>query len=57
MSEYETVAQAIRVETDENTGKVFVTFEVISEKYKQFIKKNWSQDIEFIMIGKNLHLK
>lgn len=50
------VAIASRIEVDENTGKLFIVFEVIEEKYKQDIVKNWAQDIEYILVGKNLIL-
>lgn len=50
----EIVGEAIRVEFEEKTGKLFLVFEITNEKYKQSIKKNWSQDIEFRLVDKLL---
>jgi hypothetical protein len=52
----EVIAEAVRVEYDEETGKLFLVFEVKSEKYKNDIKKNWTKDIEYRLVGKNLIL-
>lgn len=51
-----TVAEAVRLEFDENTGKLYIVFEVINEKYKQDIKRDWIEDIEYKLIGKSLIL-
>jgi hypothetical protein len=48
------VATAIRVEWEETTGKLFLVFEITDEKYKQDIKRNWTEDIEYQLIDKNL---
>lgn len=48
------VAEAVRIEFEEQTGKLYIVFEVKEEKYKQDIKKNWVKDIEFRLIDKNL---
>ncbi len=53
----ETVGEAIRVEVEDKTGRLFVVFEIKNEKYKQDIKKNWTKDIEFIIIDKSLVLE
>lgn len=50
----EIVAEAIRIEVDEKTGRTFIVFEVKNEKFKQDIKKNWFKDIEYRLIGKSL---
>lgn len=50
----ETVAEAVRIEYEESTGKLFIVFEVKNEKYKQDIKKNWTKDIEYKLIDKTL---
>lgn len=48
------VAEAIRIEYEEQTGKLYIVFEVKDEKYKQDLKKNWTEDIEFRLIDKLL---
>jgi len=48
------VAEACRIEHEEKTGKLFIVFEIINEKYKQEIKKNWTQDIEYRLIDRAL---
>lgn len=50
----EVVAEAVRLEFEEQTGKLFIVFEVKSEKYKNDIKKNWTQDIEYRLIDRSL---
>jgi hypothetical protein len=48
------VGEAIRIEFEEQSGKLFIVFEVKDEKYKQDIKKNWTKDIEFRLVDKLL---
>jgi hypothetical protein len=50
----EVVAEAARIEYDEHTGDLFIVFKITNEKYKQKIKKTWTQDIEYRIIEKNL---
>jgi hypothetical protein len=52
----EVIAEASRIEIEESTGRVFIVFEVKNEKFKQDIKKNWTKDIEYKLLGKNLVL-
>jgi hypothetical protein len=48
------VAEAVRIEFEEQTGRLYIVFEVKDEKYKQDIKKNWTKDIEYRLIDKML---
>lgn len=48
------VAEAVRIEFEEKTGKLFIVFEIKDEKYKQDIRKNWTQDIEYRLVDKQL---
>lgn len=48
------VAEAVRIEFEEHSGRLFIVFEVKDEKYKQDIKKNWTNDIEFRLVDKLL---
>lgn len=54
MTPYEIVGEASRIEFEEKSGKLYLVFEIKNEKYKQDIKKNWTQDIEFKIIDRNL---
>ena len=54
MREHEIVGEAVRVEFEEKTGKLYLVFEIKNEKYKQNIKKNWTDDIEYKIIDRNL---
>lgn len=54
MTLYEEVGEAVRMEFEEKTGKLYLVFEIKNEKYKQNIKKNWTDDIEFKIIDKKL---
>jgi hypothetical protein len=48
------VAEAVRIEYEESTGKLYIVFEVKDEKYKRDIKKNWTKDIEYRLVDKLL---
>lgn len=48
------VGEAVRIEYEEKTGKLYIVFEVKDEKYKQDLKKNWTKDIEFRLVDKTL---
>ena len=50
----EVVGEACRIELDETTGKLFLTFEITSEKYKKDLKTKWTNDIKFKIINKLL---
>ena len=50
----EAIAEAVRLEYEEKTGKLFIVFEVTNPKFKDFIKKNWVNDLEYKLIDKNL---
>ncbi len=55
MKNYEEIlAEAVRIEFEENTGKLFIVFEAKNEKFKQDIKKNWTKDLEYRLIDKAL---
>jgi hypothetical protein len=50
----EIIGTACRIEVNEETGQTFIVFEITSEKYKQEIKKTWTQDIEFKIVNRSL---
>ena len=49
-----TIAEAVRVEHIESTDTVYLVFEITDERFKQRIKKDWTQDIELVLVGKKL---
>ncbi len=48
------VAEAVRIEYEEQTGRLYIVFEVKDEKYKQDIRRNWTQDLEYKLVDKFL---
>ena len=50
----EVVGEAIRIEVEEKTGRMFLVFEITSEYQKRTIKKNWYKDIEYRIVDKKL---
>ena len=50
----EIIGTACRIEVNEEPGQTFIVFEITSEKYKQEIKKTWTQDIEFKIVNRSL---
>jgi hypothetical protein len=55
MKNYEEIlAEAVRIEYEEKTGKLYLVFEVINEKLKQDIIRDWTKDIEFRLKDKQL---
>jgi len=53
----EVLAEAVRVEVDDNNGDVFIVFKAKTEKFKREIKEKWVEDIEFKVINKKLYQK
>lgn len=50
----EAIAEAVRIEVEEKTGRVFVVFEITNEKMKQEIKRTWTDNLEFKLIDRCL---
>lgn len=50
----QTIAKAVRVEYDPKSDAVYLVFEVTDERFKQAIKKDWMQDIDVKVIGREL---
>lgn len=53
----EIIGEACRIEYEESTGKMFIVFEIKNEKQKNFIKANWTNDIEYRLIDRLLVLE
>jgi hypothetical protein len=51
---FDTVARAIRMEVDPNTGDLYLVFKVIDENFKQRIRESWDADVELKVLGKDL---
>jgi len=50
----EIIGEAVRLEYEETTGKLFIVFEIKNEKHKNFIRSNWVNDIEYRLIDRLL---
>lgn len=48
------IAEAVRVERDDVTKKVYIVFEVVDDHYKNNITTEWLKDTEYKVIGKKL---
>lgn len=48
------IAEAVRVEFDEEEDKLYIVFEVIDAKSKSELKTKWVDDLEYKLVGKNL---
>lgn len=49
-----TVAKVIRVEHNPNTDKIYLVFEIVDESFRQRVKRDWMQDIDVKLVGRNL---
>ena len=54
MKTHDTVARAIRMEVDPNTGDLYLVFKVIDESFKQRVRENWSADVKLEILGRDL---
>jgi len=54
---FHTVAKAIRLECVQETGDVFIIFQIVDEKFKKRIKDEWMDEVEMRLINKDLVLK
>jgi hypothetical protein len=48
------IGTAVRIEVEESTGRLFLVFEIKDEKHKKDIKSNWTDDLEYRLIERNL---
>ena len=55
-SDEEIMGVAVRLEHSEEDGKLFLVFEIVGEKHKQFVKKTWTDDVEYKIINRSLIL-
>lgn len=49
-----TIAKAVRVEHDTYTDKIYLVFEIVDDGFRQRVKKNWIQDIDVKLVGRDL---
>ncbi len=50
----EILAEAVRIEREEHTGRVFIVFEITSPSFKKTVIEDWTKDIEYKLIEKKL---
>jgi len=50
----EIIGEACRIEHEESTGRLFLVFEIKNEKQKNFIRSNWTNDIEYRLVDRLL---
>ncbi len=48
------IGEAVRIEYEEKSGKLFIVFEIKDERHKQDIKKNWVNDMELRLVDRKL---
>lgn len=48
------IAEAVRIEHIESTDTVYLVFEITDERFKKEIKKDWTKDIDLVLLGKKL---
>jgi hypothetical protein len=48
------VATAVRVEVNQQEDEYFLVFQIKDPEFKNKIKRDWMQDIDLVLIGKNL---
>jgi hypothetical protein len=53
----ETIGEAVRIDFEESTGKLFLVFEITHPLHKKLIKTNWVEDIEYRVVDKKLILE
>jgi len=51
------VAKAVRIEHNPDSDAVYLVFEITDEDFKLRIKRNWTDDIDLKVIGKDLALE
>lgn len=50
IDKYRTVAEAVRLEHDPKTDTFYLVFQITDEKFRNRIKKDWTQDIDLRVI-------
>ena len=50
----QTVATAVRMEHNPDTDELFLVFQIVDEDFKRRIKRDWMQDVELKLLGRNL---
>jgi len=53
----QTVATAVRMEHNPDTDELFLVFQIVDEDFKRRIKRDWTQDVELKILGRNLILE
>jgi len=48
------IAEAVRIEKDENTGELFIVFKVTDHEFRKEVITSWLEDIEYKIVNKKL---
>ena len=54
MNTKNTVARAVRIEIDPNTGDVYLVFKIVDVAFKQRVRDDWSADVQLKVLGRDL---
>jgi len=49
-----TIAKVTRIEHNSDTDKIYLVFEIVDERFKQRVKKDWMQDVDVKLVGRDL---
>ena len=48
------MATAVRVELNQQTDELYLVFKIVDEAFRQEVKRDWTQDLEVKLLGKDL---
>ena len=48
------IARVVRIEHDPTNDKIYLVFEIVDEGFRQRVKRDWMQDIDVKLVGRNL---
>lgn len=54
MNTKNTVARAVRIEIDPNTGDMYLVFKIVDVSFKQRVRDDWSADVQLKVLGRDL---
>lgn len=57
MEQYKEIAEAVRIEQDDESGELFIVFKITDHNFRKEVVNIWLQDIEYKIVNKRLVLK